>query len=174
MTRHGQLPYVRAVLAAVTTYNSTLNIDHTHWIKVFVPVTMTDDVLTSGQFYGVLQTHTMLQSSVISRTSWPLSARNSTSFGLLISPSHATVRNFPGSPYLVCEDLHVFIGYTPNPTVVGCSRFVLLNNVNIITTLLLSSAAVKNSLGENVITKKTNIISITSIKTHFLTSKPKH
>ena len=37
-----------------------------------------------------------------------------------------SVRNLPGSPYPVCEDLHVFIGYTPDATVIGCSRFVLL------------------------------------------------
>jgi len=53
VTRQVQLTDVRAtLLTAVTTSYSTIIIDYTHSVKA-VRVTVADDVLTSGQLYGM-------------------------------------------------------------------------------------------------------------------------
>jgi len=52
VTRQVQLTDARAMLTAVTTSYSTIIIDYTHSVNA-ENVTVADDVLTSGQLYGM-------------------------------------------------------------------------------------------------------------------------
>jgi len=54
VTRQVQLTDVRAtLLTAVTTSYSTIIIDYTHSVKAVPETVVADDVLTSGQLYGM-------------------------------------------------------------------------------------------------------------------------
>jgi len=84
------------------------------------------------------------------------------------------VGSLPGPLTLFAKIYIYFIGYTPNATVVGCSRFVLPKKRQYQHNIAFIKRDGKNSLSEKVIIEEANIISITSIKTRFLPSKPKH